>query len=76
MPGNLALLDQLVDSTCWTSISMLHGRGYQRQSQKNADAPAAHFLEGKILAAEGKWDSAEAELQKTLQLDPNFVRRL
>src|SRR6266487_1261055 len=44
----------------------------RRQFQKNPDAPVAHFLDGKILAAEGKWDSAEAELQKTIQLDPNF----
>src|SRR4029077_3309600 len=44
----------------------------RRQFQKTPDSPAAHFLEGKILAAEGKWDSAEAELQRTLQIDPNF----
>jgi tetratricopeptide (TPR) repeat protein len=42
------------------------------QFQENPDAPAAHFWEGKILAAEGKWDAAEAELQKTIKLDPNF----
>jgi tetratricopeptide (TPR) repeat protein len=43
-----------------------------RQFQKTPDSPAAHFFEGRILAAEEKWDLAEAELQKTLQLDPNF----
>ena len=51
---------------------MRRGRGYGVSSKKTPDSPAAHFFEGKILAAEGKWDLAEAELQKTLQLDPNF----
>src|SRR5207253_2978908 len=31
-----------------------------------------HFFKGKILVAEEKWGPAETELQKTLQLDPNF----
>ena len=44
----------------------------QRQFQKNPDAPVAHFLDGKILGAEGKWDSAETEAKKAIQLDPNF----
>src|SRR5262249_47416475 len=44
----------------------------RRQFQKAPDGPAAHFFEGQILAGEGKWDLAEAELQKPLQLDPPF----
>ena len=51
---------------------MPRARRIHRQFQKTPDSPAAHFFEGKILAAEEKWDLAEAELQKTLQLDPNF----
>ena len=43
------------------------------QFEKTPDSPAAHFFEGKILAAEQKWELAEAELQKTLLLDPNFT---
>ena len=62
--------------TCWTSISTLRGRGSGVSSKKLPICRPAHFFEGKILAAEGKWDSAEAELQKTLQLDPNFSSRL
>jgi len=71
-PGDLAVLNQLVDLDLLDKHFDAARQRVQRQSQRNADAPAAHFLEGKILAAEGKWDAAEAELQKTLQLDPNF----
>ena len=59
-------------STCWTSVSTPPGRGYGVSSKKLPIQPAAHFFEGKILAAEEKWEAAQAELQKTLQLDPNF----
>jgi len=45
----------------------------RRQFEKTLDSPAAHYFEGKILAAEGKWAAAQVELHKALQLDPNFV---
>ena len=71
-PDNLAVLNQLVELDLMDKHFDAARQRVRTQFQKNADAPAAHFLEGKILAAEGKWDAAEAELQKTLQLDPNF----
>jgi tetratricopeptide (TPR) repeat protein len=71
-PDNLFPVDQLVDLDLLDKHFDAARQRIRRQFQKTPDLPAAHFLEGKILAAEGKWDSAEAELQKTLQLDPNF----
>ena len=59
--------------TCWTSILILHGRGYGVSSRRTPDVAVAHYFEGKILAAEGKWDPAGTELQRTVELDPNFV---
>ena len=66
------VFDQLVELDLLDKHFDAARQRIQRQFQKTPDSPAAHFLEGKILAAEGKWDAAEAELQKTLQLDPNF----
>src|SRR5437016_4386911 len=71
-PDNLAPLGQLVDLDLLDKHFDAARQRIRRQFQKTPDSPAAHFFEGKILAAEGKWDSAEAELQRTLQLDPNF----
>ena len=65
-------MDQLVELDLLDKRFDAARQSVKRQFQKTPDAPAAHFFEGKILAAEGKWDLAEAELQKTLQLDPNF----
>jgi tetratricopeptide (TPR) repeat protein len=71
-PDNLFPLDQLVDLDLLDKHFDASRQRIRRQFQKTPNLPAAHFFEGKILAAEGKWDSAEAELQRTLQLDPNF----
>ena len=75
-PDNLFLVDQLVELDLLDKHFDAARQLIQRQFQKTPNSPAAHFFEGKILAAEGKWDAAEAELQKTLQLDPNFASRL
>src|SRR5438552_6425846 len=71
-PDNLFPVDQLVDLDLLDKHFDAARQRIRRQFQKTPDSPAAHFFEGKILAAEGKWDSAEAELQRTLQLDPNL----
>jgi tetratricopeptide (TPR) repeat protein len=73
-PDNLGLIDQLLDLDLMDKHFDAARQRIRRQFQKTPDSPAAHFFEGKILAAEGKLDSAETELQKTLQLDPNFSR--
>ena len=72
-PDNLFLVDQLVELDVLDKHFDAARQLIQRQFQKTPNVPAAHFFEGKILAAEGKWDAAEAELQRTLQLDPNFA---
>jgi tetratricopeptide (TPR) repeat protein len=71
-PNDLPVLNQLVDLDLLDKHFDAARQRIRRLFQKNPDAPAAHFLEGKILAAEGKWEAAEAELQRTLQLDPDF----
>jgi tetratricopeptide (TPR) repeat protein len=71
-PDNLFVVDQLVDLDLLDKHFDAARQRIRRQSQKTPNLPAAHFWEGKILAAEGKWDLAEAELQRTLQIDPNF----
>jgi len=71
-PDNLWLVDQLVDLDLLDKHFDPARQLIQRQFQKTPDSAASHFFEGKILAAEGKWNAAEAELQRTLQLDPNF----
>jgi tetratricopeptide (TPR) repeat protein len=71
-PDNLSVLNQLVDLDLLDKHFDAAQQMVRTHFQKNADAPAAHFFQGKILAAEGKWDSAATELRKTLELDPNF----
>ena len=70
-PENLLAFSQLVDLDIEsrdfaTALQRVHA-----QLQKTPQSPAAHFLEGKVYAAQGQWDRAEAALLKTLELDPN-----
>jgi tetratricopeptide (TPR) repeat protein len=71
-PDSLWPVDQLVELDLLEKHFDAARQRIHRQFQKMPDSPAAHFFEGKILAAEEKWDLAEAELQKALQLDPNL----
>ena len=72
-PDNLSPVDQLVDLDVLEKHFDAARQRIRRQFEKAPDSPAAHYFEGKILAAEGKWDAAQAELHKALQLDPSFV---
>jgi tetratricopeptide (TPR) repeat protein len=72
-PDNLLPVDRLVDLDLLEKQFDVARQRIRRQFEKTPNSPAAHYFEGKILAAEGKWDAAQAELHKTLQLDPNFV---
>ena len=72
-PESLWPVDQLVELDLLEKHFDAAQQRIRRHFQKTPDSPAAHFFEGKILAAEEKWASAETELQKTLQLDPNFA---
>jgi tetratricopeptide (TPR) repeat protein len=71
-PDSLWPVEQLVELDLLDRHFDAARQRVRRQFQKTPDLPAAHFFEGKILATEEKWDLAEAEFQKTLQLDPNF----
>ena len=71
-PDNLGPINLLVDLDLMDKHFDAAQQRIRRQFKKNPDSPAAHFFEGKILAAEEKWEAAEAELQKTLLLDSNF----
>ena len=71
-PESLWPMDQLIELDILEKHFDAARETIRRQFQKTPDSPAAHFFEGKILSAEQKWDLAEAELQKTLRLDPNF----
>jgi tetratricopeptide (TPR) repeat protein len=72
-PDNLSPVDELVDLDLLEKHFDSARQRIQQQFEKTPDSPAAHYFEGKILVAEGKWDAAQAELHKALQLDPNFV---
>jgi tetratricopeptide (TPR) repeat protein len=72
-PDSLWPVEQLVDLDLLDKHFDVARQRVQHQFQKTPDAPAAHYFQGKILAAEKKWDTAEAELQRTLRLDPNFA---
>jgi tetratricopeptide (TPR) repeat protein len=72
MPDNPSPIDQLVELDLLDKHFDAARQRVRSQFQKNPNVAAAHYFEGKILAAEGKWDAAEAELQQTLELDTNF----
>jgi tetratricopeptide (TPR) repeat protein len=71
--NNLFAIDQLIDLDLLDKHFDAARQRIRSQFQKDPNLPAGHYWEGKVLAAEGKWDLAEPELQKTLQIDPNFA---
>jgi tetratricopeptide (TPR) repeat protein len=70
-PNNLWPVDQLIDLDLQDKHFDAARQRIRNQFQNNPNAAAAHYFEGKVLAAEKKWDSAEAELQRALEIDPN-----
>ena len=72
-PGNLWPVDQLVDLDLLDKRFDAARQRIRLQFEKTPDSPAAHYFEGKILAAEGKWEPAQVELRKAIELDPNLV---
>lgn len=44
----------------------------QEHLAKSPDSADLHFMAGRVHAAQSKWDDAEAELLKTLELDSNY----
>ena len=70
-PESLLPVARLVDLDIQTKDFNAAFQRVRNQLQKTPEAPVAHFLEGKVYAAQGKWDDAETALLKTLELDPN-----
>jgi tetratricopeptide (TPR) repeat protein len=70
-PENLLAFSQLVDLDLESGDFAAALQHVHQQLRKTPRSPAAHFLEGKVYAAQGQWDRAEAALLKTLELDPN-----
>ncbi len=71
-PENLTALQQLVELDIWSQDFNSASQRVVRQFQKTPRSAEAHFFEGKIYAAQGDWDRAEAALLKTLELDPDY----
>jgi tetratricopeptide (TPR) repeat protein len=71
-PNNVALVTQLVELDLLQKRFDAARQRIRNHFQGKADSGDAHFWEARVMAAEGKWDGVEAELRRTLGLDPNF----
>ena len=71
-PDNLIAVTQLVDLDIASKDFRAAAQRAQAQLQKTPQSPVAHFLEGKVYAAQGEWNRADSALIKALELDPNF----
>ena len=71
-PGNLPSIDQLVELDIAKKDFETAMQTIRPELQKTPASAGAHFLEGKIYAAQGQLDRADAAFVKTLELDPNF----
>jgi tetratricopeptide (TPR) repeat protein len=71
-PKSLLAASQLVDLDIQGKDYNAALRRVRDQLQVTPDSPGVYFLEGKIYAAQGKWDDAEAALLKTLERDPSY----
>jgi tetratricopeptide (TPR) repeat protein len=71
-PENLAAVQQLVELDIWSQDFNSASQRIARQLEKTPRSADAHFFEGKLYSAQGKWDRAEAALLKTLELDPDY----
>jgi tetratricopeptide (TPR) repeat protein len=71
-PENLAVVQQLLDLDILSRDFSSASQRVSRQLEKAPRSADAHFFEGKVYAAQGDWDRAEASLLKTLELDPSY----
>jgi tetratricopeptide (TPR) repeat protein len=73
-PGNSAIIEQLVDLDIMNKAYADADHRVQQFKQKQPESAAAYYLDGKVAAAEGKYDQAQAALFKAIELDPNESR--
>jgi tetratricopeptide (TPR) repeat protein len=71
-PKNVALLTQLVELDLQQKHFDAARQKIRSQFQGGPDSGDAHFLEARVLAAEGKWDGVQDEVRQTLKTAPNF----
>ncbi len=69
-PDSLLPVSQLIDLDIRNKDFDAALRRAKEQLQKTPSSSGAYFLEGKVYAAQAKWDNAEAALLKALELDP------
>ena len=69
-PDSLLPVSQLIDLDIRNKDFDAALRRAQEQLRKTPGSAGAYFLEGKVYAAQAKWDDAEAALEKALELDP------
>ena len=73
VPDNLKAVNQLVDLDIQTKDFASAMSRVQSELQKHPESAIGHFMKGKVLAAQGRLDSAEAALNKALELDSNSL---
>ena len=71
-PDDLLVVAQLIDLDIQTRDFDAALQRVNEQMRKTPESPGAHFLAGRVYAAQGQSDRAEAALRKTLELDPKF----
>ncbi|MBA3570209.1 MAG: tetratricopeptide repeat protein, partial [Pyrinomonadaceae bacterium] len=70
-PESLGTIEQLVDLDIAARDFASATNRVQQLRQKVPESATAHLMEGKIHAAQGKFDQAEAAFVKASDLDPN-----
>jgi tetratricopeptide (TPR) repeat protein len=70
-PDNLLAFGQLVDLDIQSKDFDAALERVRTQLKKTPESAGVHFMEGKVYAAQSKWDYAQAALLRALELDPN-----
>jgi tetratricopeptide (TPR) repeat protein len=70
-PSNLAAVEQLLDLDLLSRDFTSAAQKVSRQLEKTPLSADAHYFEGKLYAAQGEWNQAEAALLKAIELDPD-----
>src|SRR4029077_17993889 len=72
-PNNQIIAVQLIDLEVSTKSFDKALQVAQQQINKSPDSAVGHFLEGRVYAAQGKWDPAEKSLTKALTLSRDLT---